>query len=132
MIISIVLALAAVLGLVIWHIAHPRSLGRTTQTIAKLPNLLDWVLRVAERLLVIGLICAAFSFGYQLFWGAVPKAELDVVTLVAQNWKAVLLLLIPLFYFTVRTFLDEVVEAFGMKRQRHGRNESEDQRERSE
>ena len=33
-----------------------------------------------------------------------------------QNWKAVLILLIPLFYQTIRKFIEEVEEAYGMKR----------------
>ena len=34
-----------------------------------------------------------------------------------QNWKGLLILLVPLLYQTIRKFLDEIQEGFGMKRQ---------------
>jgi hypothetical protein len=33
-----------------------------------------------------------------------------------ENWKVGLLILLPLFYRPIRTFLEELREAFGMKR----------------
>lgn len=46
---------------------------------------------------------------------AISKQK-DVIAFVAKNWKIVLILMIPLFYQTVRTFLEEVQEAWGIKR----------------
>jgi hypothetical protein len=40
----------------------------------------------------------------------------EVIRLMNENWKVGLLILIPLFYRPVRTFLEELREAFGMKR----------------
>ena len=39
-----------------------------------------------------------------------------LVQLVNDNWKTFLLLVLLLFYRTIRTFLEEVQEGFGMKR----------------
>jgi hypothetical protein len=75
---------------------------------------LDWLVQVAERLIVLGLASAVLRYGYLLTVGRVPSG--DWIASVAANWKAVVLILIPLFYRAVRTFLEQVEEAFGMKR----------------
>ena len=59
--------------------------------------------------------------GGSIFWipllsRIVVSQQRDVIAFVAQNWKIVLILMIPLFYQTVRTFLEEVQEAWGIKR----------------
>ncbi|WP_263377460.1 hypothetical protein [Granulicella paludicola] len=77
---------------------------------------LDWCVKVSERLLVLGVALLAFRFGYHFYRGSLTKDQQDVITFLANNWKIVLILMIPLFYQTVRTFLEEVQEAWGIKR----------------
>lgn len=78
--------------------------------------LLDWTVKVIERLLVIGVALLAFFFGYHFYHASLSSQQKDVIGFVSQNWKIVLILMIPLFYQTVRTFLEEVQEAWGIKR----------------
>jgi len=81
---------------------------------------LDWILSVVERLLALALSSAALILGYRFVTGTASQAERDLIVKIGDNWKTVLILLIPLFYRTVRTFLEEVHEAFGMKRRLRG------------
>jgi hypothetical protein len=74
------------------------------------------MVKVVERLLVLGMASMAFYFGYHFCRGSLSSQQRDVIAFVAQNWKIVLVLMIPLFYQTVRTFLEEVQEAWGIKR----------------
>ena len=43
---------------------------------------------------------------------------LALLTAVDENWKVVVLLAVPLFYRTVRRFLEQVEEFWGVKRPR--------------
>jgi hypothetical protein len=79
----------------------------------RLPANLDVLLRIGERLLALSWMATVFFLGYR----AVTSDSVEkVIKALAEDWKGALLVLIPLFYLTVRTFLEEVVEAFGMKR----------------
>jgi hypothetical protein len=42
----------------------------------------------------------------------------QLVELINDNWKAALILLVLLFYRTIRIFLEQTEEAFGMKRKK--------------
>ncbi|MBI5601460.1 MAG: hypothetical protein HY944_07825 [Gemmatimonadetes bacterium] len=76
--------------------------------------------RVVEGGLVLGLFVIACYAGYWLVFGDVQDPRYARMTallsLASANWQAVLLLLIPLFYRTVRTFAEEVQEFAGAKR----------------
>jgi hypothetical protein len=69
--------------------------------------------------LLIGVGLSLF-FVYEVWWvifsgvGRQPRLT-SALELISKNWKAGLLLLVPLFYRTVRTFLERVEEAWGMK-----------------
>src|SRR5690349_17941195 len=80
--------------------------------VASLPRLLDWLISVAERLVVLLLFGVAVFIGYRLVTGTATDHEKKLVTSSGENWKTFLLLLLPLFYLTVRKFLEEVQEAF--------------------
>ena len=58
----------------------------------------------------------ACLFGYQFYHASLSPQQKESIAFVSQNWKIVLILMIPLFYQTVRTFLEEVQEAWGIKR----------------
>jgi len=77
---------------------------------------LDWFVKVAERLMVLGIMYVVFYFGYLFYRGSLSKGQKSAIEFAAQNWKIVFILLIPLFYLTVRTFLEEVQVAAGMTR----------------
>jgi hypothetical protein len=76
---------------------------------------LDWLVALLERLITLSIGVAVFIVGWRLVWG---KSAADVLTTVNQNWKALLIILIPLLYQTIRKFLDELEEFYGMKRKK--------------
>jgi len=77
---------------------------------------LDWLLGIVERLLVLSLACFIFYFGYQLVRGNSIPEQLAILKALSDNWKLGLIVLIVLFYGTVRVFLEQVQEVWGMKR----------------
>ena len=97
-------------------------LARRLRRLADIPIWLNWLLAVVEPLIVLamtGVICWA---AYWLVFGlAQPDRQtrlLDAIRLLNDNWKAGLLLLLLLFYRTIRTFLEQAEEAWGVKRRR--------------
>jgi hypothetical protein len=93
---------------------------------SRLPKLvltaLDWLVGVVERLVVLSIAFVTFYVGWFAFYGAkmVPKGAVkppavEFLTALSENWKGFLLLLIPLFYRTVRTFLERVEKFAGME-----------------
>ena len=86
----------------------------------KVLEFFDWIVMIVERLLVLGLAYLVFYFGWHLLQGSFTQGQLDGLKSLSENWKIGLILLIALFYETVRTFLEEVREFAGMKRIQHG------------
>ena len=86
----------------------------------------DWVdrlLTVLECVMVLTVVIVIFVvLGFGAYWVGIGSSEVRpsriaaAVRLANENWKVGLLLLIPLFYRPIRTFLEEVQEAWGMKR----------------
>jgi len=73
--------------------------------------------------IILVLIAAGSVVVFEFLWVAgatsldAKQARLvEVVRLLNENWKVGLLILLPLFYRPIRTFLEELREAFGMKR----------------
>lgn len=90
-----------------------------------LPDLLDWLIKVVERLTLLAMAGSMMWIAYRLIVllskGRVTFEGSTVVALVGlihDKWRAFLILAIPLFYKTVRGFLEEVEEFAGMKRNR--------------
>ncbi len=83
--------------------------------IRKTVHFIDCVLLLVERfsgLALVLLVC----------WGAVRLIVADsrpdavaVLKAVEENWKAVLIFLVPLFFSPIRAFLERIEEAWGMK-----------------
>lgn len=90
-------------------------------------EILDWIVKVAERLVVLALVLLVFWFGYHLYCGDAAGYQVAVLKALGDNWKALLILLLVVFYDSVKTFLEEVQEFGGMKRERKGRPEGEEQ-----
>jgi hypothetical protein len=85
--------------------------------------------RFSDKLLRLGEVCVVLSITfvvllmvtYGLFWLVWCDQQTRAIRLAGiakvlnDNWKVSLLLLIPLFYRTIRVFLERVEEAWGMK-----------------
>jgi hypothetical protein len=79
-------------------------------------TLLDWLVSVAERLLVLGFAWVALRLGYQVLCGIDSKGNQEILETITDNWKAVLILfLIPLFYRTTRRFLERARKFAGIE-----------------
>ena len=80
-------------------------------------------------LLSAAFVTGATSFVYEIGWvifaGADRQLRLnDALKLLSNNWKAGVLLLVPLFYRTIRAFLERVEEVAGMKARQPQEQES--------
>jgi len=64
---------------------------------------LEWLLKVAERLLVLALTLAVFVVGWRLLF--TPSTEQPAVLKV--DWRILPVILIPLFYRPLRDFVEE-------------------------
>jgi hypothetical protein len=73
---------------------------------------IEWFVQVGEGLLVLALIIAIFCTGWRLIWN-----QSKIQPILQVDWRVFLAVLIPLFFRTLRTFIEEIVEAFGVKRQ---------------
>lgn len=96
----------------------------------------DSCFRYLEACTVIGIVVlAASACGYELFWivtgGAWRDAHArfaDALTQVDAHWKIGLALLIPLFYRTIRQFMEEMEEApLGFRRKKRGKMSQEEE-----
>jgi hypothetical protein len=82
-----------------------------------------WAIRIIYRLAeggtVIAILAVGYWVGYWIIFGNVLDPHYDRMVKVLQtvdaNWKAFLLLGIPLFYRTIRTFLERVEKAWGIE-----------------
>jgi hypothetical protein len=76
--------------------------------------------RVVEGGLILSLFVVACYAGYWIVFGDIASPRhvrmMALIPIVSEYWKAFLVLLIPLFFRTVRTFAEEVQEFAGAKR----------------
>lgn len=82
--------------------------------------LMDWLVSFVERAIVLMLGFAIVYLSFALLAGRDSQADIDIISKLAENWRIVFFLLIPIFYRVIRKFLEEVYEAFGMKRPQPG------------
>jgi uncharacterized membrane protein YfcA len=84
-----------------------------------LPAGLDWVLSVVEPLIVLGIGVFIIYSAYWLIWGPEHSSQqariAQAMKMMHDNWKAGLILIVPLFYRTIRGFLERVEEFAGAK-----------------
>jgi len=99
---------------------------RVRQVFREILTWLDGIVSVAERLLVLAMTAVVLHFGYHAWRGTLSANEKEIVSILGKNWKVVFILMVPLFYQTIRTFLEEVQEAWGMKRAKHGAPEADE------
>jgi hypothetical protein len=91
-------------------------------SLVRLPAFLNWILAVIEPLVVIGLSSAVGYTAFLLLFGSDqdPKRihAIAAIGQLQQNWKPGLIVLVILFYRTIRTFLEQAEEALGVKKKR--------------
>ena len=99
-----------------------RRAASQLRKLAPLPHWLNWCLAVVEPLVVLAVAIVILYLGYGAVFHTRDSAMgawlKELIEEVNNNWKAGVLLLIVLFYRTVRTFLEEAEEALGVKRRR--------------
>jgi hypothetical protein len=61
----------------------------------------------AERVVALGACAAILSFGFRFTTGKASKADAQSLETLSQNWKVLLMVLIPLFYPTVKKLVQE-------------------------
>ncbi|MBI3582724.1 MAG: hypothetical protein HY096_02085 [Nitrospinae bacterium] len=88
-------------------------------------SLLEWILQVAEYILVFLMVSIIFYGGCHIMFTSDKEDIKTALTVINNHWKAFVIILVPLFYRTVRVFLEEVQEFHGMKR----RNKKQDTEE---
>lgn len=90
--------------------------------LVRLPNALDWMVDVMTALLVLALGGAALWIAWSVLSAKDPNA---VLMESVPHWPAVAILLVPLLYRPVTTFLKEVEEVAGARRRRAESAETE-------
>jgi hypothetical protein len=83
------------------------------------PRLTHEIMHLIEGLTLIGIFVCVSWAGYWIVFGPANDDHrnrmLDLVRIMSDGWKALLILLILLFYRTLRSFLDRVEEIAGVK-----------------
>jgi hypothetical protein len=93
---------------------QPMSFSKET-----IPDYLNWLLSILELLIVFAI---ASLVGYAVFCFLLGTSQevrfTRLMQVVNENWKAALVLLIPLFYRPIRVFLENLEEAGSLKRRK--------------
>jgi len=97
--------------------------GWSLSTFSGWETLFDRLLKVSEVVIVLTISIALVLFAVrEVLWiwfasdPAMREARIEaLIKTMNDNWKVGLLLLVPLFYRTIRTFLERVRKAFGME-----------------
>jgi hypothetical protein len=112
--------------------AHPAISwiwAQLTKTPKAIISTLDWLVAVAERLVALIIAATVFYAGWSLFHGTADPSLKDALKTFSDNWRVFLFLLIPLFYRTVRTFLERVKKFAGMETELLEREKHENEQE---
>jgi hypothetical protein len=91
--------------------------------LAQIADFFNSLHSVAEPLVVLGMTLLVSYVAYRLAFAsdqAHQAHSMELVKGLNDNWKAALILLVVLFYRTVRMFLEQAEEAFGVKRRLPG------------
>lgn len=98
------------------------SFSSNLKKIAHLPIWLNWLLSVIEPCIILVIAFVLAYAGYWLIFGSEGSGHqarlTQLMKLMNDDWKAALILLVLLFYRTIRTFLEQAEEAWGVKRKR--------------
>jgi hypothetical protein len=77
---------------------------------------LDCLIDACGQFVILSIFCVVFYFLYLIVFRHLDSEKVVIVRSIAENWKAVLLITLPLFYVPIRTFLEEAYEVLGVKR----------------
>ncbi|HUA21734.1 MAG TPA: hypothetical protein VMB25_23475 [Bryobacteraceae bacterium] len=89
--------------------------------ISRIPNwivvALDWLVSAVERTVVLAVAFVIFYSGWLAFRGGGQQSDTlnRILKALSDNWKGLLLLLIPLFYRPIRAFLARVTRIGGLE-----------------
>src|SRR5713226_6890348 len=104
-----------------------RWIASTLKKLAPLPHWLNWILATVEPIVVLAI---AFAVLYVVYWAVFQSSGSsqqvrfkELIEEINGNWKAGILLLVVLFYRTIRIFLEQAEEAFSVKRPLRGEPE---------
>ena len=107
-----------------------RYLSSISGVLATVMRVLDWVLGIAGRVAILAGAAMVVYAIFQLFFGAEEPDQSragKVLALLNANWKAILLVLLPLLYLPLKTFLDSITEVtFGGTKFRRGKYPPDD------
>lgn len=82
-----------------------------------IPNFLNWLLTVLELLIVLAIVLVIGYAIVSFLWGDSQVRVVLLMVAINENWKAALILLIPLFYRPIRIYLEQLDKGpFGMQR----------------
>lgn len=100
-----------------------RKVFQTIKKLSQLPDWLNWLLSVVEPLLVLGIGGMLCYIAYRFVFIPEQRPQdsqlLSFIKAVSDNWKAGLILLLVLFYRTIRVFLEQVEKGpLGMERRK--------------
>jgi hypothetical protein len=102
------------------------------QTLRILPELLlqglDWLLSLAERLVALGICAAALYLGFRFLAGRASNSDVQFMSAASTNWKVLLVILVPLFFPTIKKLILETKKIGPWERQLPGIPGSDEQR----
>jgi hypothetical protein len=76
---------------------------------------LDWLIGLTERLLVLAIAMSVFYVGWNIFHTGNQEPLKDALQVLSADWKAVLILLIPLLYQQIKTILPKITKVAGIE-----------------
>lgn len=68
---------------------------------------LDWLLNLAERLVALGVCTAVLYLGFRFVSGNASPYDGKLLATMSTNWKVLLIVLIPLFFPTIKKLILE-------------------------
>jgi uncharacterized membrane protein YGL010W len=102
--------------------SKPTTEDTTTTRSKRLLDLIDLILHFNEGLLVLVITWVIICVGWRLIW-----EQREGQPILKVDWRIFLLLLVPLFFRPIRTFIEEAVDFLGIKRERRGKTSPEEE-----
>jgi hypothetical protein len=89
---------------------------KTIQSIAKaILAILDWLIGLTERILVLAIALSVFYVGWNIFRTSNQQPLKDALQVLSADWKAALILLIPLLYQPIKTIMPKITKLPGIE-----------------
>lgn len=86
--------------------------------VAETPATVDSLLNITARIVMLAAMLLIFLGLYQLVVSPEPDEThaSKMLVLLHSNWRALLIMAVPIFYPAIRRFIEEVEEVGGMRR----------------